>query len=138
MSEHRIRLRKAWEIVAQATAGPAQAARLDLPIAAGQASGPIRLIRRFRRPETGSASERLFVVLEHVPGLTSVTLNSHTIWTGRADANTRLDLDWPPGDDRRGLLTIEAVIDPAREHDWGHVAILIRDSRDGLDAILNE
>ena len=128
MPEHRIHLRKAWEAHLPG-AENSPPARVELPLETGLAGNPLRLVRRFQRPAIDPDSRaRLALLLEHAPGLTAVHLNGQTLWTGLADARTRLLLDWPPDAERRCVLTLEAHLDPEPPNSWGHVAIVIQNA----------
>ena len=126
MSEHRIHLRKAWEIGAW-DAPNSPATRIDLPLETPQAAAHICLRRAFQQPAIDPNLDCLALLLEQIPGLKSVQLNGNPLWSGLADDQTRLELPWLAEEPRRCILTLE--VEQGLPQGWGTVAILIRERK---------
>ena len=79
MSEHRIRLRGGW-LLRETTPRDATPRRITLPLAGFDANaGKIILFRSFQRPPLDPGRESLWLRLDDVPGLLSVSLNNRRI-----------------------------------------------------------
>jgi hypothetical protein len=79
MSEHVIRLRKAWDGPI-AHASEAVTSRIDLPTVWNPVpTEPFRLQRQFQRPPIAEEREQLVLRLEQVVGLTEVRLNGERL-----------------------------------------------------------
>jgi hypothetical protein len=130
MRQHRIRLRGGWEC--DWPSDDNRPRRLTLPLAflAGD-STRIRLVRSFQKPPIDADRETLWLELEDVPGLVSVTLNGAEL--ARPDPGTRslcprLDPDLPPRSQL--VLDVDAVLLQnalAAGSLWGSIALVIRE-----------
>jgi hypothetical protein len=130
MTEHEIRLRRAWE-------GPCSpneersAARIDLPTAwIEKPAGPFALHRNFNLPRDASGQERIVLRLEAVPGLGSLKLNGRFVEIpdplpavleielhDRGSARNRLSLCVDPA-----MWPLPLATDLA----WGKIAVVIQ------------
>ncbi len=128
MSEHLIRLRKAW--TAQALEGGSDAPwTLDLPTVLNTHSGPLRLTRRFQKPRIDPESEAVLLRLGQIAGLRSATLNGREI----AILTTRIEhVEMPVTHLLQDRNTLELVVEvsaltrPAESlRAWGEIALVI-------------
>jgi hypothetical protein len=128
MPEHRIRLRGAWELLAQG-GWDAPITRRSLPTTwPVDLAGPIRLIRRFGMPPIDPASEALSLEFLAVPGLVRIDLNG-------------VELPFPPAGSvdwvvrsvgpllARNTLTLDVELGrtdrPEKAEGWGTIALVI-------------
>lgn len=129
---HRIRLRAAWE--GRFPAEGVAARRIDLPTDwQPPPSGAFTLSRRFQTPRIDPTSERAWLVLDRVHGLTSAALDGEEVTA------VEVGLSWveiPLDVARRGARIVTLTVDPAAwpggwgARDWGHVALEIRPADD--------
>jgi hypothetical protein len=128
MSEHRIRLRGAWELLARG-GGYASLSRLSLPARwPDELAGPIRLIRRFGMPPIDPATEAISLELLGVPGLGRIDLNGVELPLAPPGS-----VDWvvrPVGPLlARNTLTLDVELDPSNRPEkaegWGTIALVI-------------
>lgn len=125
MSMHRIRLRRAWEVVGGGT--------IDLPTTLDPRDGSRRLRRAFRPPALDVAGESLSLELGRVNGLDGVILDGRRL-ADAAGPDGSLVVALPR--DLPARCVLELIVDAAAlpagvpHDDWGHVALRI----DGPDA----
>ncbi len=131
MSEHRIQLRRGWQLVTSA------ASRLDLPADPDFAKGlgPFRLIRRFQVPRFDPDRESLALALADLPGLVDARLDGISLVlpaTVRDSAEVSLTATVVPG----ARASLELAIDPGlwnasteTGRSFGSVALVIRTER---------
>lgn len=129
MSEHRIRLRAAWQWRPRDQEDEAPR-RIDLPASwTVVGSGPMLLTRRFRRPPLETGRERARLLLEDVPGLRSVRLNG--VELARPAAGTAaltLDLEGHLLPSNELVLEVDPVgwtAPGANAGPWGAIALVI-------------
>lgn len=125
MAEHIIRLRAGWDW--RAAADPAGPPRpVALPTSwPDEWAGRIRLTRRFGRPASRlAAPDRVFLVLEHVPGLARLDLNGAAIRVDPAERRHEIPLEALAP---RNELRLEAdPPDAAGRAVWGEIALVFR------------
>jgi hypothetical protein len=130
MSEHQIRLRKAWEIQGIGE-DAADWEPIDLPTRLDRGAGAFRLRRGFRPPRIDPSRERLRLELRRVAGLRRVRLAGRMLGEAIAERD-RLVLDVPPDVPARAVLELEIdpteLNDAGRFEDWGHVALVVVDA----------
>ena len=126
MTEHRIRLARAWSR-RFANLPPR---RVDLPAGwtAADQRQPFDLVRQFQRPPIDPASQGIDLELIDVPGLRTVWFNGgRTLEIGRAGDGepTRIKLDalLQPGRNHLHLRVDLIGVDPTRP--WGRIALVI-------------
>jgi hypothetical protein len=110
--------------------------RITLPIRWGpDRSGRVLLTRRFGRPPIVSLHQELFLIMEQVPGVLSISLNDvefSDISPEQSSFQHRLQ-GLPP----RNVLTLCVESERARAgpdaqgSDWGFISLAIRDRDDG-------
>jgi hypothetical protein len=129
MAEHLIRLRGGWEWT-DLDAPLSPPGRIILPATRpwGRARR-IRLCRRFGRPPIDARTETLFLRLDKVSGLESITINDALIAAPRTAGPFELPLADSP---ERNVLILElslpAAESPGQEADsvWGEIALVVR------------
>ena len=114
--EHRIHFRRAWD---------SPLGRIDLPRDWGDGPVPDRLCRLFRRPPIDASTERLWLVLERVPGLLSVTCNDRDFLAVGDGQLWEIPLDEARASGNLLVLPLDPSAIIGRE-DWGHIALAIR------------
>ncbi len=125
MPEHRIRLRKGWELIDLDTPEP-RPERVALPLPAGWRSDRrIRLIRRFGCPALDSGSESLWLRMESVWGLGGLQINGRDIALGSLTQGT-LEMRLEDLHPRNELALERFARGPGETAAWGEIAILIR------------
>jgi hypothetical protein len=129
VTEHRIRLRGAWDC--QNCSCPSEPAeRITLPIRWDPGNPRrLRLSRRFGRPPPDSSRE-CFLELEEALGIHSLCLNGTTLAVvSPAKSYYLIPL---PEIEQRNILVLEIDTGqacqgaPESDPDWGYVAILVR------------
>jgi hypothetical protein len=129
VAEHRIRLRGGWEWFPADSPGAA-ASRLTLPIS-WESDRPrrLRLTRRFNRPPL-DAESRMVLLLEQVPGITSLALNGHAVArVSPGESHYEIPLGSLP---ERNELVLEVEIPRSAAPagcptpEWGAIALVIR------------
>lgn len=116
---HRLRLRGPWE--AQFPGQPA--VRVAMPHL-WQQSGTVQLRRRFGYPGTIDADERVWLVLQAIPGTRSVAVNGHRLLR-MPEGESAVEVEVTPLLQQRNELLLEADIEPGPEP-WGEAALEIR------------
>ena len=129
MTEHRIRLRVAWDCH-RSIGDEGTSSRLDLPIVwAEESSFPIQLVRRFGRPPFDPARESVALELRSVNGLRQVKLNGLEIANGSSllAPSEMISIVLPSILLPRNAILLE-VFEPssdARLLPWGEIALVI-------------
>lgn len=129
MSDHLIRLRKGWESLDLDLPTP-RPETITLPLPAGRLSARrLRLTRRFGCPPFDPRAESLWLRLESVLGLTSLSLNGREL---PLELLARGDIDIPlPDLHPRNELALELSgglpgDSSGATGTWGAIALLIR------------
>jgi hypothetical protein len=126
LPDHLIRLRGGWESFTGEGAN-AVVACCSLPLSGSiPASLRVRLFRRFGRPRLQSANQSLFLSLDHVPGLRSISLNGAFLAFDKPGHHP-LEIFLESLSERNELvLDVEFPSDPDVSTRWGDIALVIR------------
>ena len=125
MTEHRIRLAKAWSL--RWIDLPPRP--VDLPVIWTEADlrQPFDLVRSFQRPAIDPTSQRIELELIHVPGLRTIGFHGLTIEPEQLSDGepTRIQLDAQIQPGRNSLRLAVDLTGVNLAHPWGSIALVI-------------
>lgn len=135
MTEHEIRLRRAWTVIVPGMEEN-RSFRVDLP--APWPPGParqFRLQRRFQRPRLDRTSDRLLLRISDAPGWVRIRLDGRELEAGEPDPGTLKDWDLTMHSPRAGgSAVLEIDVDfragdedrANRPSSWGAIRLVIQ------------
>ena len=131
MSEHRIRLRGAWQChfrEGDSVEGTEVVRRVDLPCKwPDDLPGRIQLIRKFGKPPIDFQIERMALELVQIRGLLAGWLNGGSLVRVKDQSNC-WSVKLPEPLLLRNTLVLDLDLDEARQSDssWGEISLLIQ------------